>query len=177
MADQYLAPFTMLRYLDAMPLQHLTVKLGAIFDGGLFFGRAAFRQITHLHVLGSLTVGSLNFWNHYEGGRTDADEWKAGLASIPCLTHFAFDRPNSRDLVYPALHECPRLECCILLCPPGVDGTAWLPKSQDVRFVAVNAPDAQADWHSGVVGGEDMWVRAEAMIAMRRAEGMRAEKP
>lgn len=175
-ADIYMAPMLLLRYLSPMPLCHLTVKATALFDGRLYFTDHAFRHVTHLYLPGSLSMGGrgLSTWDSLDG--SDPKEWKKGLTSIPHLTHFAFNSPNSRDLVYSALHACPRLECCILLCPLGVDGTPWLPGSGDVRFVAASAPDPQADWQYGVVGSEDMWTRAEAVIAGRRAEQMRAEK-
>ncbi|KAJ7835246.1 hypothetical protein B0H14DRAFT_1137333 [Mycena olivaceomarginata] len=175
-ADIYMAPMLLLRYLSPMPLRHLTVKATALFDGGLYFKDPAFRHVTHLHLLGNLFMGGrgLSTWDSLDG--SDPKEWTKGLTSIPHLTHFAFNSPNSRELVYPALHACPRLECCILLCPIGVDGTAWLSGSGDVRFVVANAPEAQADWQYGVIGVEDMWTRAEAVIAGRRAEQMRAEK-
>ncbi|KAJ7466840.1 hypothetical protein B0H11DRAFT_2047861 [Mycena galericulata] len=173
-ADCYLPPMQMLEHLDVMPLQRLTVKIGAIFDGGLYFSSPAFHDVTHLYILGSLVVFSLNIWGTYETTNTSAEDWKMGLASLPRLTHFAFNLPQFRNIVYPALHKCPRLQCCILLCPlgPGVDATEWLPESQDIRFVVDNVLDAQADWHCGVVGGQDMWARAEAVISARRAEQM-----
>ncbi|KAF7362585.1 hypothetical protein MVEN_00607200 [Mycena venus] len=177
-ADRYLPSFHMLNHLNVMPLQHLMVNLDAIFDGGLYFSSPAFHDVTHLYILGSLVVASLNIWGTYETTNTSAKDWEMGLTSIPHLTHFAFNRPRFRNIVYPALHECPRLQCCILLCTlgHGVDGTKWLPESRDIRFVVDDLPDAQADWLSGVVGGQDMWARAEAVISARRAEQMRAEK-
>lgn len=172
-ADIYMAPTSLLRYLSPMPLRHLTVKPSALFEGRLYFRDPAFRVVTHLHLLGNLAMGGggMWIWDHFDGSKPE--EWKKGLTSIPHLTHFAFNSPNSRELVYPALHACPRLECCILLCSPGVDGTAWLPESRDVRFVVSSLPEAQLDWQYGAIGGEDMWAHAEAVIAGRRAEQMR----
>ncbi|KAJ6465618.1 hypothetical protein C8R47DRAFT_1154687 [Mycena vitilis] len=130
----------------------------AIFDDCFRFKDPAFRQLTHLNLI-------LRF---FAGG--DPGEWMK-LASLPHLTHFAFESSNTRALIYPALQACPRLECCILLRPVGadMDPAVWLPESGDVRFVTATAPDAQVDWQYGAVGSDDMWARADAVIAERRA--------
>jgi hypothetical protein len=175
-ADIYMAPILLLRHLSLMPLWHLTVKPSALFDGGLYFSDPAFHNITHLHLLGNLTMGGgsgLNPWNRFD--RSDLEEWTKGLTSIPNLTHFAFNSPSSPELVYPVLHTCPCLACCILLCPLGVHdtGTTWLPESKDPRFLtmATLGPDArQADWQHGVSSDEDMWARTKAVIARRHTE-------
>ncbi|KAJ7628226.1 hypothetical protein DFH06DRAFT_1226555 [Mycena polygramma] len=160
MADLYLPPYRMLEYVAPMPLRRLAVKPTALFDDSFYFKDPAFRRLTHLHLIWNLRF--------FAGG--DPEQWKK-LASLPHLTHFAFESSNTRALIYPALQACPRLECCILLRPPGadMDPAVWLPESGDVRFVAATAPDAQVDWQRGAVGPDDMWTRAEAVIAERRA--------
>ncbi|KAJ6465619.1 hypothetical protein C8R47DRAFT_1326428 [Mycena vitilis] len=161
MADPYLPPHRMLEYVAPMPLRRLAVKPGALFDDRFYFKDPAFRQLTHLHLI----------WDLRLFARDEPQEWMK-LASLPRLTHFAFESPDRRALVYPALEKCPRLECCSLLCPPGadiVDLAVLLPESGDVRFVVAPMPDAQLDWQHGVMGSDDMWARAEAVIAERRA--------
>ncbi|KAJ7675627.1 hypothetical protein DFH06DRAFT_1122458 [Mycena polygramma] len=160
MADPYLPPYRMLMYVAPMPLRRLAVKPSAIFYDRFYFKDPAFRQLTHLHLIWHL--------GFFAGG--DPKEWKK-LASLPHLTHFAFESPDTRALIYPALQACPRLECCILLCPPGadMDPAVLLPESGDVRFVVAAMSDAQVDWQHGVMGSDDMWARADAVIAERRA--------
>ncbi|KAJ7735854.1 hypothetical protein DFH07DRAFT_110108 [Mycena maculata] len=148
--------FQYLPVLEAVPLQTLAIDLNSLFAFGktpLDFLHPVFRNVTHLQVLSGLS--------------RPTKEW-AGIKNMPQLTHFAFTNPNERQMVIPALLGCSQLECCVLLCPLGVNGAFWLP--DDVRFVAMSRPDDCGDWLRGITTEDDYWKRAEAVIAARRAE-------
>ncbi|KAJ7613903.1 hypothetical protein B0H17DRAFT_1220697 [Mycena rosella] len=152
-ADSSLAAPMLTDTLGVVPLDHLTVDVGSLFDGRMMdFSHPIFRQITHLEVLDRST--------------REASEWE-GLASLPHLTHFAFSSPNLYTALIPALLTCPLLECCVLIVPLGLSGSSLV--ADDIRFVRLSRPDVHADWQRGAHTGENYWTQADALIVATRA--------
>ncbi|KAJ7509229.1 hypothetical protein B0H11DRAFT_1313457 [Mycena galericulata] len=158
-----------LRPLGAVTsLQRISIALASLFKGNITnFLDPIFHHLTHLETRSPFYLGTHR--PSYLARR--AADW-AGLALLPCLTHFAFSDGHAREAILTAVLRCPKLECCVLFRPPQVDRAGWIPRG-DVRFVAMSAPeDMGVDWLGVATGGDDYWVRAEAIIAARRASGV-----
>ncbi|KAJ6506073.1 hypothetical protein DFH09DRAFT_1101495 [Mycena vulgaris] len=122
-----------------------------------------FRHVTHLEVLDSI----------------DTQDW-AMLPLIPYLTHFAFSSDHLLGIVGPVLLKCGRLECAIF----HLDGTDGLWATQicaewfldDVRFAGMYEElDFTEDWKCGAENGYHFWVRADALVAVKRAAQVQCE--
>jgi hypothetical protein len=75
-----------------------------------------------------------------------------------------------------ALEHCKALEVLAIWCANQTKLETNIPRraelAYDVRFVMVVVEGVEkflADWESGAQGGEDYWVRAEALVQKRRA--------
>ncbi|KAF8193144.1 hypothetical protein K438DRAFT_1761854 [Mycena galopus ATCC 62051] len=151
-----------------IPLQRLAVGAWSLVMFHLTFAHPAFAHITHLHVCGSDA-----HWiqNHYL--------WSS-LAYPPRLTHLSFT--ENCVMVYgchAVLQRCASLEVLVWLLCERRPSTPWsshnapsLPVGSDItdpRFIQLTMPDYWADWERGARGFHDYWVKAEIIIAQRRA--------
>ncbi|KAJ7636388.1 hypothetical protein FB45DRAFT_1024510 [Roridomyces roridus] len=96
----------------------------------------------------------------------DRSQW-LGIATIPRLTHFAFDEVSLLPLVATLLQRSRSLRV-LIMCYGTLEGhpeTELL--RQDMRFVQMASFLSTEDWRAGALGGSDYWVRAEELIAGR----------
>jgi len=147
--------------LARMRLQHLTLHLDGLFvpPKRVEFSHPIFAHLTHLEVLG------------YESRRTQG-EW-AGLALLPCLTHFAFNDVEACYELRPVLQACEQLRCVVLHGGGTVDDEEdeHIRKSgmaEDPRFVLVHQQNFFTDWQRGAAGLDTFWDVAENFIAVKR---------
>ncbi|KAJ6550231.1 hypothetical protein B0H19DRAFT_1160665 [Mycena capillaripes] len=144
----YLVP-----HLGSLPLQRLSVNISYLYHNTPpTFTQPFFLHVTHFDLY-DLSWG---------------DTWP-DLASLAHLTHLSFRHNMIQDSLWQgALTYCPLLEVLVLLSN-GRYRTAP-PPSSDPRVVALRLVDYHADWELGARGGQDYWIRAEALVKERRAE-------
>jgi hypothetical protein len=151
--------------LSSLPLQRLSIWAEKLFLGTTVrdFSHPLFSQITHLFLLDSDRGGDWGTWST--------------LAQIPRLTHLSFYSSRMANSVCRgALEHCKALEVLAIWCANQTKLETNIPRraelAYDVRFVMVVVEGVEeflADWESGAQGGEDYWVRAEALVQKRRA--------
>ncbi|KAJ6538361.1 hypothetical protein DFH09DRAFT_1323883 [Mycena vulgaris] len=97
-----------------------------------------------------------------------------GLASLPRLTHLAFNFYNILPLATRLLDECRSLCAFIILVLtlPNDYCEETEALSADVRFVMMLSVDSIADWQRGALTGVDFWTRAHDFITKRRSGGI-----
>ncbi|KAF8649129.1 hypothetical protein AX16_005992 [Volvariella volvacea WC 439] len=103
-------------------------------------------------------------------------EWTGawdGLASIPNLTHLAFDFEYYPAVVEGALTECMSLQVLVLvngLLDPNGDFLREVSPviAADPRMVALYVKAWDHDWESGAWGNGDFWLLAEEIVAEQR---------
>ncbi|KAJ6610646.1 hypothetical protein B0H10DRAFT_2224807 [Mycena sp. CBHHK59/15] len=150
-----------LRLLAALLLQRLSVNLDDLFPGSVWtdFAYPLFAQITHLHLFD---------WRSREW-----DGW-SGLARIPRLTHLSFSKIGIADCVCRgALLHCKALEVFAILYSSRFDlddrGPDHAALATDPRLVLLVVRNYWIEWGTGARGGEDYWVRADALVKQRRS--------
>ncbi|KAJ7616570.1 hypothetical protein FB45DRAFT_934491 [Roridomyces roridus] len=124
------------------------------------FTHPIFSRLTHLE-----------FFDYGAGLKS---EFVSGLASLPHLTHLAF---NDRTFVASALavlETCASLRVLIFLTvyrtrESVVDVATAQQLGRDGRFVHMCCFRYIKDWHMGALTGNDYWARAEIFIAKRKA--------
>ncbi|KAJ7873185.1 hypothetical protein B0H13DRAFT_2058807, partial [Mycena leptocephala] len=152
------------------PLSTLRVRRLNVWAQALFpdptardFSHPFFSQITHLFLLDSDRDGDWGTWST--------------LAQMPRLTHLSFYSSRMANSVCRGtLEHCKALEVLAIWCVNQTKLETNIPRraelAYDVRFVMVVVEGVEkflADWESGAQGGEDYWVRAEALVQKRRA--------
>ncbi|KAJ7909163.1 hypothetical protein B0H13DRAFT_1877920 [Mycena leptocephala] len=152
------------------PLSTLRVRRLNVWAQALFpdptardFSHPFFSQITHLFLLDSDRDGDWGTWST--------------LAQMPRLTHLSFYSSRiANSVCRGALEHCKALEVLAIWCVNQTKLETNIPRraelAYDVRFVMVVVEGVEkflADWESGAQGGEDYWVRAEALVQKRRA--------
>ncbi|KAJ7662194.1 hypothetical protein DFH06DRAFT_1471757 [Mycena polygramma] len=181
---------SLLACLSRVPLRRLEANLGALFhpvadpipfkfsqfgEGGgtIDFSRPMFQHLTHLALAEKVPK---------ERSRRAA-EWKAGLASLPCLTHLSFEYRGREPhpLFLQLLYACACLRVLVILVPDDPEGqtvgTALKELGKHPRLVVMknhNNRGGANDWHRGVRGLGDFWDRAEKRLEARRLEGRQA---
>ncbi|KAJ6581900.1 hypothetical protein B0H19DRAFT_1116910 [Mycena capillaripes] len=142
--------------LDGLPLQRLAMNLGRLLLNHtlLDFTHPVFAHITHLH---------------FNRGDPEQREWPrySGLASAPRLTHLSFLQHCAAESVFHgALMHCRSLKVLVTLVADAPQGPPTI--SHDPRFVELPVTNYWTDWEYGARGGEDYWVKAEAVVRERR---------
>ncbi|KAJ7042888.1 hypothetical protein C8F04DRAFT_1229604 [Mycena alexandri] len=104
----------------------------------------------------------------------DTNALIAFLASLPALTHLAFDDLNASSLCSSLLNTCKSLCVLVILLSVVIqrfygDHTQDAVLVQDSRFVCIRCDNYLHDWLMGARWGLDYWHRAELVIAKRRA--------
>ncbi|TFK66913.1 hypothetical protein BDN72DRAFT_127077 [Pluteus cervinus] len=160
----------LLPILSTLPLRQISVNLQALFSGSDFQneqGRnSMFRCITHLDIIQRCTE-----WSQIEG-----------TAQLPCLTHLSILQPSDNvGAVSGALEHCARLRILALLRFSTIqyqrnvrhiaEENAILCHCSDPRVVGLMV-EVIGDWDAGAMGGRDMWVIAEEIVA-KRLQGWR----
>ncbi|KAF8155003.1 hypothetical protein K438DRAFT_1987230 [Mycena galopus ATCC 62051] len=151
-------PPNLLSLLQALPLMtRLSADITHLCGGPLRLdlSHPAFASLTHLDVLAA-----------------PFDDWRlcSGIARAPALTHLTF-----RDKFHPKVLRGALAHCCGLRAL----GVIWSAKkgAADVRegvivdarmFMAI-CGDRLEDWEAGVRGEKDIWAKAEAFIAKKKA--------
>ncbi|KAJ6535555.1 hypothetical protein B0H19DRAFT_432820 [Mycena capillaripes] len=150
----------LLPVLSALPLQRLLVHRAKLIAGPSLraFTHPLFAQITHLKLL------------DYSQNRDDT--WP-GLALIPKLTHLAFnDIRVHASVCVRALADCKALEVLVLVCADTtalkIAASSRVKLARDPRFVMLVVEDDCVDWEEGARGGEDMWLKADALVLQRQ---------
>ncbi|KAJ7620411.1 hypothetical protein FB45DRAFT_1094550 [Roridomyces roridus] len=119
------------------------------------FTHRLFSHITHLEIFDRPRTLDWTVWS--------------GLASLPHLTHLAF---NSEQFIYifpDLLHACRALRVLALVVTgKRVESPVPPVLLEDVRFVWMICAEYVKDWHAGAFIGRDFWTRAEEFIHMRR---------
>ncbi|KAJ6485194.1 hypothetical protein DFH09DRAFT_1211028 [Mycena vulgaris] len=123
------------------------------------FCHPLFANITHLEMLEEF---------YFDVHATDPPGWR--FASLPCLTHLAF---NSAFMVPVCVHvlTLQYLRAVILLqCTPTDLQSSEIEVevfAADPRFVMTSGQNCGNHWQMGVLTGRDYWARADAFIAKR----------
>ncbi|KAJ7042262.1 hypothetical protein C8F04DRAFT_97522 [Mycena alexandri] len=150
-------PPNLLPFLQAMPLERLSVDVAYLFGGPLpmNFAHPAFAALTHLDVQNAV----FDDWRFY-----------TELARAPALTHLSFRDKFHPRVLRGALAHCAKLRAL---------GVIWSPRRSavdvkegevvDARFFMVVCEDALEEWEVGARGGRDIWARAEPFIAKKEA--------
>ncbi|KAJ7182322.1 hypothetical protein C8R43DRAFT_1115963 [Mycena crocata] len=153
----------LLPVLTALPLQRLSVILHNLFKPKLTqraFVHPLFTGIRHVDVLDTRDGG----WSAW-----------AGLAALPRLTHLSFNDDVSVGLCESVLRHCGGLEALVVvwssrqLLEDMADVYTHASIAADPRFAMIVIRRYAEDWERGASGGEDYWVRADALIKRRRA--------
>lgn len=137
--------------LDILPLRHLYC-ISSVFDSSA--GDAPiFAHLTHLHLSSNPQ-------------REDAARFVATLAQIPNLSHLAMIY-----IPHPGFHShiidtCTHLRILVVLYSAFRSSNESLALS-DVRIVSMSSCDYRTDWKLGILTGDDIWARAEAIVASR----------
>lgn len=154
-------PLVLLPHLSAMRFERLEIDIRQLFDPApVDFSLPAFSGLTHL----ALPHDDLTFGDLYH--------FKAGLASLPHLTHLhVFNAP--RPFLCEVLSNCRRLQILIYLYdsePRPLEDISRDLSIDDVRFVLTmsEVDYFPADWKAGTQGGQDYWARADIFVAKRR---------
>ncbi|KAJ7168471.1 hypothetical protein C8R46DRAFT_1091739 [Mycena filopes] len=152
-----------------LPLKRATTILRQILDPSdsgtplsqAHFAHPLLSNLTHLEV-----------WDFLRGSQ--ADDW-TGLATLPRLTHLAFNAFIKFPVFKHILEKSSTLEILLLLTPysptqateaGSQDDESFV---QDVRFAVMLHSGSTRDWQIGAHGGRDYWKRAEEFVASRRA--------
>ncbi|KAJ7151949.1 hypothetical protein C8R46DRAFT_482350 [Mycena filopes] len=136
-------------------LTHLTADLGRLFAPyQLDFAHPLFRNITHLELWEGLDFAA------------DWDRVVLGVASLPKLTHIAFNYPPRNN--FQAITTNTQLRCIVDLCDPDDDDEPVM-AVDDVRVVRIHPGNYLHNWVDGAEGREDYWTRADALILAKRA--------
>ncbi|KAJ7118198.1 hypothetical protein C8R44DRAFT_738153 [Mycena epipterygia] len=132
-----------------MPLELFSVEF---FMNDIDFTRLLAR-ITHL-AIGSLDV-----------------PWER-LAQIPKLTHLSVSEYNALSSFQAALTHCKSVEVLVVVCETRARREACVALcaalAADPRLVVLVVADYRHNWERGARGGEDHWLRAEAVVRDRR---------
>lgn len=83
----------------------------------------------------------------------------AGLASLPRLTHLAFDNVTV-NWCQQLLDSCKSLRVLVFLRRPSLLERTGPPVIEDPRFLMMPLGDYLRDWQRGVLTGLDFWMRA-----------------
>ncbi|KAJ7636371.1 hypothetical protein FB45DRAFT_446095 [Roridomyces roridus] len=137
-----------------LPLRRLYCFIDELFgrEAPIDFNLPIFSHLTHLEL----------FSMH----ECDLSEW-AGIATIPHLTHFAFDEVALLPLAATVLQRSRSLRV-LIMCYGTLEGhpEAELLR-QDVRFVQLDSLQYRKDWRAGALGASDYWARAEEVVTAR----------
>ncbi|KAJ7615562.1 hypothetical protein FB45DRAFT_1108392 [Roridomyces roridus] len=131
------------------------------------FGVPLFESVTHLQ----LYVATAN--GNYRVSHTLSRAWKhwSALAALKTLTHLAVV-PSEQNLANYILSILPRLHALVLYSERSDMGYTTSPDRdvlQDPRIFVESLFQLRPLWHSGARGGDDIWLRAEEFIAMKRS--------
>ncbi|KAJ7263435.1 hypothetical protein C8J57DRAFT_1629477 [Mycena rebaudengoi] len=149
-------PSMFIPYLDRIRSLLLGLYTEDLFDSLPDFSHSLFSSVTHLELMDD------------DISRYNDECWKS-LASLPCLTHLAFNYYSSvptRSL-HMLLEECKSLQVLILIVEydnffDDIDNPVSAYPTRDVRFVvAAYGDDYLEDWIRGAWGQADVWVRAD----------------
>ncbi|KAJ7756300.1 hypothetical protein B0H16DRAFT_1539313 [Mycena metata] len=168
-----LAACTGIEDLFLLVLHHTWISVIALLPLKRFYGPCrglisivhpsdiAFLRLTHLKLTDYIPSEAINLWTDF-------------LASLPALTHLAFDDLQAISLCSSLLETCKTLRVLIMLFNFSTqlarrDHTHDALLAQDGRFVCVLYKNYIQDWLMGARWGLDSWKRAEAFIAKRRA--------
>ncbi|KAJ7745746.1 hypothetical protein B0H16DRAFT_1558087 [Mycena metata] len=153
-----------------LPLKRLSTSLREILNplessplSPANFALPLFSRLTHLELRSDFLRAS------------DADEW-TGLATLPQLTHLAFNSYITFPVFKRILDTSSTLQILVLLTPyvPSWETEGGRDKEDgsllhDMRFVVMACGDPHRDWQMGARGGRDHWRRAEEFAASRQA--------
>jgi hypothetical protein len=120
------------------------------------------------------TEPCFSYLSHLHLCCAEEEDWAtwSGLASLPRLTHLSFEQDTAPlPIWHSALKICPFLEVLVILCDSGSVIEIPAPYESvgaDPRFVHLLVVDFLADGECGARGGEDYWVRADAVVNARR---------
>ncbi|KAF8212633.1 hypothetical protein K438DRAFT_1804874 [Mycena galopus ATCC 62051] len=119
--------------------------------------------------------------SRHPGVQGDDQHWKDSwslLATLPALTHLCLSLDLSRQILRPALAECPRLSVGITAFWSSYntdigDASEFAQEVStiiDPRIVVMVVDDYEEDWKTGACGGKDFWERAEEFV-VRKLKG------
>ncbi|KAJ7200057.1 hypothetical protein C8J57DRAFT_1736752 [Mycena rebaudengoi] len=155
-------PLLFIPYLDRIRPQLLCVDTEGLFAGPPDFGHSLFSSITHLKLLD-------------DDISAYSDESWMGLASLPSLTHLAFEYFSivPARLLHMLLEEREILQMLILIVAnkeflSDTDSPVSALPTHDVRFIVAACSDYFGDWIRGAWGKADVWVRADNFIRLKR---------
>ncbi|KAJ7627467.1 hypothetical protein FB45DRAFT_921408 [Roridomyces roridus] len=119
------------------------------------FTHRVFSHITHLEIFDRPRTIDLTVWS--------------GLASLPHLSHLAFNSEQFISILPDLLRACRALRVLALVVTAERVEVAVPPVLvEEVRFVWMVCAEYVKDWHIGAFTGRDFWARAEKFIDMRR---------
>ncbi|KAJ7121088.1 hypothetical protein C8R44DRAFT_171817 [Mycena epipterygia] len=161
-------PRSLLYGVSRMPLQQLQANLGSLFSidgttpGAVDFSHPMFRNLTHLAVYDDILVGD------------GPDSWRAGLPTLPCLTHLSFSHDSPLPLFAELLDSCVSLRMLVILLDRYAERQESFESLSGLqRLVIMDDHKTHGwmnDWHQGARGLKDYWRRAEEDIGQRQAE-------
>ncbi|KAJ7479439.1 hypothetical protein B0H11DRAFT_2027435 [Mycena galericulata] len=168
----------LLPVLGNMRIQRLSVDLGQLFcdeqdlEGQIFGQHRAvnmkhplFAAISHLDILDDFEI---------DEAEPEAMHWLRHLASLPALTHLAFNSPPHPQVLSSVLNTCPRINALLVMYhvvnqDPAKEYLEYIGGAiSDSRFVVTMYKDYYADWEQGARGGNDIWALAEEFIARKK---------
>ncbi|KAJ7617910.1 hypothetical protein FB45DRAFT_932950 [Roridomyces roridus] len=155
--DFWGSPSGQIDRLARLPLKRLHCSPLDVFGPKpVDFSHSLFSHVTHLEI----------FERHMT---VDLPSW-SGLASIPHLTHLAFDEANFLSIAADLLRMCAFLHVMIYTRPSETSPVPVVSEDlrQDSRFVVMLCDEYIKDWQMGALTGVDFWSRAEDFVGKRR---------
>lgn len=139
--------------ISAFPLRRLSIDLDLLFNNQRpDFRRYTFPNLTHLEI-----VKVQDDWSHI-----------AEISLLPNLTHLAYNFSPIWEIIAGSLERCKGLLVLVILDQDFEDIDSMLPQDEFRVVRDVDPSESwEHDWYEGVTGGEDFWVRAETVVAMR----------